>query len=61
MAKKTARKKATSSAKGRKSLKKSMNDVKKAQGNLNLKLKKHQQVMSAMHYSVNSGSGGGQP
>jgi len=62
MAKKKQQKKKTARklpplATRRKAVARSKSAVKKAQGNLNLKLKKHQQVVSAMHYSGLGGFG----
>lgn len=51
MAKKTAKKSAAKpSSAASKAVKKSLSDVKKAQKNLDLKMRKHHQVVSAMFF-----------
>jgi len=50
MAKKRARK--TPTPKQRAALKKSYNDVKKAQKNLDLKMRKHTQMVSSMFFAI---------
>ncbi len=47
-----ARKPTRSRAQRQKAINKSMADIKKAHRNLELKLKKHKQVMSAMFFAI---------